>query len=223
MAVDAACAATFQQTIVQTNTPSSRGYFYHVIRGDSFQRWWRAGRGRGTEREPLSVYLVGNAAQVSTPRVHFCTFSSIGRVIWFLALVANSTSGITKPKLPVTSIALRRSHQSLAGGRAGRRIFARFGSTCTFQSRPRVSTWLLFISKGEYVFLFRREQCHRTKGFRPRLPMPPAVSAVAMHPRRVHGWDAESANFGSFSFLSRSHAATIALIGADTPRSFSRR
>jgi len=53
--------------------------------------------------------------------------------------------------------------------------------------------------------------------------MPPAVSVVAMHPRRVQGWDAESAIFGSFSFLSRPHAAVIALIGADTPRSFSRR
>lgn len=73
------------------------------------------------------------------------------------------------------------------------------------------------------MFQFRREQCHRIIGFRPPLPMPPAVAAVAMHPRRVHGWDAESANFGSFSFLSRSLAATIALIGADTPRSFSRR
>jgi len=56
-----------------------------------------------------------------------------------------------------------------------------------------------------------------------QLPTPPAVALVAMHPRRTQGWDDESANFGSFSFLSRPHAAAIALIGADTPRSFSRR
>jgi len=111
--------------------------------------------------------FVGNAAQVSTPRVHRCTFFSIGRAIWFLAFVANSTSGITEPKLPVTSATLRRPHQSLAGGRAGRRICANFGPTGAFQSRSRVSTWLLFISKGEYVFLFRREQCLRPTGFRP--------------------------------------------------------
>jgi hypothetical protein len=95
--VDAACAAIFQQTIVQTNTPSSRGYFYHVIRGGSFQRWWRAGRGRGTEREPLGDTFSGNAAQVSTPRVHRCTFFSIGRAIWFLAFVANISASIPEP------------------------------------------------------------------------------------------------------------------------------
>jgi hypothetical protein len=56
-----------------------------------------------------------------------------------------------------------------------------------------------------------------------QLPTPLAVAVVAMHPRRTQGRDAESTNFGSLSFLSRSHAATIALIGLDTPRSFSRR
>jgi len=146
--VDAACAATFQQTIVQTSTPLPRGYFYHVLHGGSFQRWWRAGRGRGTEREPLSVLPFGIAAQVSTPRVHCCTFFSIGRAIWFLAFVANRTAGITKPKLPDTSAALQRSHQSLAGRRAGRRINACFGATCAFQSRPRVSTGFCSYRKG---------------------------------------------------------------------------
>jgi hypothetical protein len=39
----------------------------------------------------------------------------------------------------------------------------------------------------------------------------------------MQGWDVESTSFGSFSFQSQSHAATTALIGSDTPRSFSRR
>jgi hypothetical protein len=37
-----------------------------------------------------------------------------------------------------------------------------------------------------------------------QLPTPPAVALVAIHPRRTHGWDAESTSFGSFSFQSRS-------------------
>jgi len=91
------------------------------------------------------------------------------RAIWFLAFVANSTSGITKPKLPVTSAALRRPHQSLAGGRAGRRIYAGFGATCAFQSRPTCFHAATVHIEGEYVFLFRREQYHRTTGFRPAI------------------------------------------------------
>jgi hypothetical protein len=39
----------------------------------------------------------GHAVQVSTPHVHCCTFLSIGRAIWFLAFVANSTTGISEP------------------------------------------------------------------------------------------------------------------------------
>jgi hypothetical protein len=61
----------------------------------------------------------GHAVQVSTPRVHCCTFSSIGRAIWFLALVANRATSIPEPRLPDTRTTLRRPRQSLAGGASG--------------------------------------------------------------------------------------------------------
>jgi len=61
----------------------------------------------------------GHAVQVSTPRVHCCTFSSIGRAIWFLAFVANWTTSIPEPRLPDTRTALRRPRHSLAGGASG--------------------------------------------------------------------------------------------------------
>jgi hypothetical protein len=70
----------------------------------------------------------GYAAQVSTPRVHFCTLFSIGRAIWFLAFVANRTTSIPEPRLPDTRIALRRPRHPFRAARAGRRIFAGVGS-----------------------------------------------------------------------------------------------
>jgi len=53
--VDAACAAIFQQTIVRQTHRYPTDISTTQVQGGSFQRWWRAGRGRGTEREPLSV------------------------------------------------------------------------------------------------------------------------------------------------------------------------
>jgi hypothetical protein len=65
-------------------------------RGNSYQQWWRAGRGRGTERVPLSAMRCKFQphACISARSFH------IGRVIWFLALVANGATSPPKPKLP---------------------------------------------------------------------------------------------------------------------------
>jgi len=109
----------------------------------------------------------GHAVQVSTPRVHCCTFLSIGRAIWFLALVANGATNPPKPKLPRLVSPWGDHAIPFRAAWAGRRIYADFGTIDAFQSQSRVSTWLPFISRGKYVFLIRREQNHRTTGFRP--------------------------------------------------------
>jgi len=107
---------------------------------------------------------------------------------------------------------------------AGRRIITDFGTIGTFQSQSRVSTWLPFISKGEYVFLIRHEQNHRVTRFRPAVPDATCCSLSGhASPEDARMGRRIETSFGSFSFQSRSHAATIAHIGADTPRSFSRR
>jgi len=134
--VDAACAAIFQQTIVQTNSPLSRGYFYHAIQGGSFQRWWRAGRGRGTEQEPLSVMR--------------CKFQPRA-CIAARSLLLEGRSGSSLSSRTGLPASRSRDSQTLVppcGGhaiplrvaRAGRRIYAGFGSSGAFQSRSRVST-----------------------------------------------------------------------------------
>jgi len=93
----------------------------------------------------------------------------IRRAIWFLV---SSRTGLPASR--------SRNSQTLAppcGGhadpfraaRAGRRIYAGFGTIGAFQSRSRVSTRFPFISKREFVFLIRREQNHRTTGFRPAI------------------------------------------------------
>jgi len=91
----------------------------------------------------------------------------IGRVIWFLAFIANRTTSMPKPKLPQLVPPCGGHACPFRVAWVGRRIYADFGSNSAFQSQSRVSTWLLFISKGEFVFLIRREQNHRITGFRP--------------------------------------------------------
>jgi len=162
--VDAACAAIFQQTIVQINTPLLRGYFYHAI-----QRWFIPAMVEGWQgsgyrtRIAFGDTFLGNAVQVSTPRVRLIAARS------FLLEGRSGSSLSSRTGLPASR---SRDSQMLAppcGGhaspfrvaRGGRRIYAGFGPAGAFQSRPRVSTWRLFISKGEYVFLIRREQIHR--------------------------------------------------------------
>jgi len=174
---DAACAAIFQQTIVQTSTPWPRGYFYHVMHGGSFQRWWRAGRGQGTEREPRSVL----------PRqVMRCKFQPRA-CIAARSFLLEGRSGSSLSSRTVLLASRSRNSQLPVPPCGGRTNPLRAGerdaestpiseSTGAFQSRPRVSTRLPFISKGEYVFLFRREQFLRKTGFRPQSPTPPAVA-----------------------------------------------
>lgn len=92
-----------------------------------------------------------------------------------------------------------------------------------FQSQLRVSTLFLFISKGEFVYQIRREQNHQQQGSVQQLPTPLAVAIVTIA-------SPEDAKDGmpnprvSARFVSiPTAAAVIARIGADTPRSFSRR
>jgi len=62
---------------------------------------------------------IGHVIHVSTPRVHCCTFHSIGSVIKFLAFVANRATSIPEPKLPDARIALRQPPPTLSGGVSG--------------------------------------------------------------------------------------------------------
>jgi len=85
----------------------------------------------------------------------------------FLALVANGTTNPPKPKLPRPVSPWGDHVIPFRATLVGRRICASFGTTRVFQSQSRVSTWFPFISRGEFMFLFRREQSLRTTGFRP--------------------------------------------------------
>jgi len=126
MVVDAACAAIFQQTIVQTNTPLFREYFYHVIQGGSFQRWWRAGRGRDTEQEPLSVLPFGIAVQVSTPRVHYCTFLSYWKGDLVPRFRRERSHQPAEAETSTAGITFGRPRHSLSGGVGGTPDHRRF-------------------------------------------------------------------------------------------------
>jgi len=104
-----------------------RGHFPACHRHDGFPsfQWWRAGRDRGTEQEPLSVLPFGHAMQVSTPRVHCCTFLSIGRTI------CSSLSSRTEPLARRSrnfhgQYHLGRPRHSLSGGEGGTPDLRRF-------------------------------------------------------------------------------------------------
>lgn len=130
------------------------------------------------------------------------------------AEAGTSTAGIT----------LGRPRHSLSGGVGGTPDLRRF------RINRRVSVPItcfhvasVHIERGIRVPNSVASRLFGQQGSVQQLPTPPAVALVAMHPRRTHGWDAESTSFGSFSFQSQSHAATTARIGADTPHSCSRR
>jgi len=96
------------------------------VRDDSSHRWRRAGRGRDTEREPLSVMPFGHAVQVSTPRVHFCTFLSIGRAIWFPSSRRERNHQSAKAETSTAGITLGRPRHSLSGDVGGTPDLHRF-------------------------------------------------------------------------------------------------
>jgi len=155
--VDAACAARFQQTIDKTSIPFSCGHFCHASRGSSFQRWWRAGRGRGTEQEPRSVMRCKFQPRACIAARSFLLEGRSGSSLSSrTGLLASRSRNSQAPAPPCGGHA-----NPLRAARARRRIYAGFGPIGAFQSRPRVSTWHPFIWKGEFVFLFRREQNHR--------------------------------------------------------------
>jgi len=202
---DAACAAKFQQTIGKCGFPPCR--------------WWRAGRGRGTEREPLSVM-----------RRKFQPHACIAARSFLLeGRSGSSLSSRTEPPARQSRnfhdwYHHGRPRHSLSGGVGGTPDLRRFRKQpARFSPNHVFPRGFRSYREGNTCSCTVASNIIRQPGSVQQFPMPPAVAAVAMHPRRTQGWDVESANFGSFSFLSRSHAATIALIGADTPRSCSRR
>jgi len=109
----------------------------------------------------------GHAVQVSTPRVHFCTFLYYWKGDLVLRSRRERSHQPAEAETSTAGITLGDHVIPFRATWAGRRIIADFGTIDAFQSQSRVSTWLPFISRGEYVFLIRREQNHRTTGFRP--------------------------------------------------------
>jgi len=105
------------------------------------RRWSNAGRGRGTEREPLSVLPFGHAAQVSTPRVHCCTFFSIGRAIWFPSLSSRTEPLARRSRNFHGQYHLGRPRHSLSGGAGGTPDLRRFRNNQRVSVPSRVSTW----------------------------------------------------------------------------------
>jgi len=193
--VDAACAAIFQQTIVRQTRRCLAGIsttWFKVVH--SSDGGGLAGVGVPDENRFRSCGASFNPARAL---LHVPFY-------WKGDLVPRSRRERNhqppEPLLPQLVPPCGGRANPFRAARAGRRIYAGFGATSAFQSRSRVSTRFPFISKGEFVFLIRREQNHRTTGFRPAVVDATCCSLVAMHPRRTQGWDAESTSFGSFRF-----------------------
>lgn len=152
--------------------PLSCGHFCTASHGSSFQRWWRAGRGRGTEREPLSVMRCKFPPRACISARSFLLEGRSGSSLSSRTELPASRS--RNSQIPVSPCGDHANPFRVA--RAGRRIYAGFGPTGVFQSLSRVSTCFPFISKGEFVFLIRREQYHRLTGFRPAVVDPTCCS-----------------------------------------------
>jgi len=185
-------------------------------------RWWRAGRDRGTEREPLSVLPFGHAVQVSTPRVHFYTFISIGRMIWFLALVANGVTSPPKPKLPRPVSPWGDHAIPFRAAWAGRRIYAGFGTIGAFQSQHVFPRGSVHIERG-----IRVPDSVASRVFDKWVPSTVADATCCSFGGQASPEDARMGRringFRPVLVLVPAAAAASTLIGADTPRSCSRR
>jgi hypothetical protein len=165
----------------------------------------------------------GHAVQVSTPRVHCCTFLSIRRAIWFPRFRREQNHQHFGAGTPNTSTALRRPRQSLSGGASGT------PNRRWFRTNLRVSvpiTCFHVISvhiEGEFMFLIRREQIHRTTGFRPTVTDATCCSFGSQTSPEDVRMGRRIDEFRLVLVSVPVAAATIARIGADTTRSFSRR
>jgi len=198
--------------------PRFRGHFCNTSHGSQYQRWWRAGRGRGTEREPLRSCGAGfNPARAS---LHVLFY-------WKGDLDPRSrrerSHQPAEAETSTAGIALWRPRHSLSGGMGGTPDLRQF------RTNRRVSVPITcfhvvpFISRGDFVFLIP-SRANSSDNWVPSTIADATCCSFGgqAHPegtwmgRRIDG-------FRPVLVSIPVAAATTALIGADTPRSFSRR